>query len=76
MSPIRPLEVTVINQKDVVPWKFPPKHEFMYGEWLREQFDKGAIPEPTYEPIRNIASSRRFSTSNILWYIITKISSM
>lgn len=22
----------------------------MYGEWLREQFDKGAIPEPTYDP--------------------------
>ena len=38
INAIRPLEVTVINQKDVVPWKFPPKHEFMYGEWLREQF--------------------------------------
>ena len=50
INAIRPLEVTVINQKDVVPWKFPPKHEFMYGEWLREQFDKGAIPEPTYDP--------------------------
>ncbi|MCI1693280.1 aminoglycoside nucleotidyltransferase ANT(9) [Aneurinibacillus aneurinilyticus] len=46
----RPLEVTVINQKDVIPWHFPPKYEFMYGEWLREQFEKGEIPEPTYEP--------------------------
>jgi len=47
---IRPLEVTVINQKDVVPWHFPPKYEFMYGEWLREQFEKGAIPGSTYDP--------------------------
>ncbi|GIN63663.1 aminoglycoside nucleotidyltransferase ANT(9)-Ia [Robertmurraya siralis] len=47
---IRPLEVTVINQKDVVPWQFPPKYEFMYGEWLREQFEKGEIPEPTFDP--------------------------
>ncbi len=33
---IRPLEITVVNQKDVVPWHFPPRFEFMYGEWLRE----------------------------------------
>lgn len=37
---IRPLEVTVINLNNIVPWHFPPKHEFMYGEWLREQFKK------------------------------------
>ncbi len=22
----------------------------MYGEWLREQFEKGEIPESTYDP--------------------------
>jgi aminoglycoside 9-adenylyltransferase len=47
---VRPLEVTVINQKDVVPWHFPSKYEFMYGEWLREQFEKGEISESTYDP--------------------------
>ncbi|WP_411741955.1 aminoglycoside nucleotidyltransferase ANT(9) [Schnuerera sp. xch1] len=47
---MRPLEVTVINQKDIIPWHFPPKYEFMYGEWLREQFEKGEIPEPAYDP--------------------------
>lgn len=46
----RPLEVTVINQIDVVPWQFPPKFEFMYGEWLREQFEKGEIPGATFDP--------------------------
>lgn len=46
----RPLEVTIINQSDIVPLQFPPKCQYMYGEWLREQFDKGAIPEPTYDP--------------------------
>ena len=50
VNAMRPLEVTVINQKDVVPWHFPPKYEFMYGEWLREQFEKGEIPVPTYDP--------------------------
>ena len=47
---IRPLEVTVVNQNNVVPWHFPPKYEFMYGEWLREQFEKGEIPGATYDP--------------------------
>lgn len=47
---IRPLEVTVINKNDILPWHFPPKYEFMYGEWLREQFEKGEISRPTYDP--------------------------
>ena len=47
---IRPLEVTVVNQNDVVPWHFPPRFEFMYGEWLREQFEKGDIPGATVDP--------------------------
>lgn len=47
---MRPLEVTVINQKDAVIRHFPPRYDFMYGEWLREHFEKGEIPEPTYDP--------------------------
>lgn len=47
---IRPLEITVVNQKDVVPWHFPPRFEFMYGEWLRKQLEKGDIPGATVDP--------------------------
>ena len=47
---MRPLEVTVINHSDVVPWRYPPKNEFIYGEWLRSEFEKGQIQEPTYDP--------------------------
>lgn len=46
----RPLEVTVINQNDIVPWKFPPKCEYMYGEWLRDEIDAGKIPQSCYDP--------------------------
>lgn len=31
---VRSLEVTVINRNNVVPWRYPPRQEFMYGEWL------------------------------------------
>ena len=47
---VRPLEVTVINQADVVPWRYPPKKEFIYGEWLRGQYEQGSIPEPEADP--------------------------
>lgn len=47
---VRPLEVTVINHSDVVPWHFPPKYEFLCGEWLRDRFEKGDIPGPASEP--------------------------
>ncbi|MBO0993435.1 aminoglycoside nucleotidyltransferase ANT(9) [Bacillus sp. SD088] len=47
---VRPLELTVINQGDVVPWQYPPKNEFIYGEWLRDDFEQGQIQEPAYDP--------------------------
>lgn len=46
---LKPLEVTIINQNDIVPWQFPPKCEFMYGEWLREQMEAGDIPQACYD---------------------------
>lgn len=47
---IRPVELTVIATPYVVPWRFPPRAEFIYGEWLREAFATGCVPEPTHDP--------------------------
>lgn len=41
----RALEVTVVVFADVVPWRFPPRREMQFGEWLREDILAG-----TYEP--------------------------
>lgn len=41
----RALEVTVVVQTDVVPWRFPPRREMQFGEWLREDIHAGK-----YEP--------------------------
>jgi aminoglycoside 9-adenylyltransferase len=46
----RPLELTVITVSAVVPWQFPPRAEFVYGEWLREEFEAGNVPEPVRDP--------------------------
>ena len=47
---IRPVELTVITVSDVVPWQFPPRADFVYGEWLREKFEGGSVPEPVRNP--------------------------
>ncbi len=46
----RPIELTVINLADVVPWRYPPRSELVYGEWLREEFERGRIPGAADDP--------------------------
>lgn len=46
----RPLEVTVLNKKDIISWKFPLRCEYMYGEWLREEMEMKKFPQAFYDP--------------------------
>lgn len=46
----RPLEVTMVDLGEVVPWRYPPMKEFQYGEWLRERFVEDGVPEPESDP--------------------------
>lgn len=47
----RPMEVTVVAQADVRPWRYPPRWELQYGEWLREEFLAGELePWPSVNP--------------------------
>lgn len=45
-GPDLPIELTVVAQPDVRPWCYPPRCEFLYGEWLRPEFERGVIPSP------------------------------
>lgn len=38
VTPGRPLELTSLVLEDVVPWTYPPVCDFLYGEWLRDQY--------------------------------------
>lgn len=47
----RPLEVTVVHHRDVRPWRYPPRFELQYGEWLSDeeletQLDTGSTANP------------------------------
>lgn len=47
---MRPLEVTIVNRDDIIPWRYPPRYDFMYGEWLREDIEAGQYPRPEDDP--------------------------
>lgn len=47
----RRVEVTIVVQSDITPWRYPPILDFQYGDWLRPEFEKGTFgPSPT--PLR------------------------
>ena len=42
----RPMEVTVVLQGMIKPWRPNQEREFQYGEWLRQEYEAGLVPEP------------------------------
>jgi predicted nucleotidyltransferase len=38
-GPERCVEVTVVAQPQVRPWRYPPSFDLQYGEWLRKRFE-------------------------------------
>lgn len=50
VTPGRPLELTSVVLDDVVPWAYPPMCDFLYGEWLRAEFDDGRVPGRQVNP--------------------------
>ncbi|MBE4975897.1 DUF4111 domain-containing protein [Serratia ureilytica] len=46
----RPLEVTVLVQTDIKPWRYPPRRELQFGEWLREELQADIVSPATLDP--------------------------
>lgn len=46
----RSLELTVLVQSEVRPWRYPPTADFLYGEWLRQEIEAGGPPRPASMP--------------------------
>lgn len=51
-GPGRPIELTILVQSDVRPWRQPPRVEFLYGEWRRDEYEAGFVPVP--EPMADL----------------------
>ncbi len=40
----RPVELALVVEGDVRPWRYPPMLDFLYGEWLRDGYEAGMLP--------------------------------
>jgi predicted nucleotidyltransferase len=49
-GPARPVELTIVRASELRPWRFPPMVDLLYGEWLRDDFERGVVPEPAPMP--------------------------
>lgn len=41
----RHLEVTIVVEGEIRPWSYPPRMDFQYGDWWRDEFESGD-PQP------------------------------
>lgn len=47
----RPVELTLVVHHEIRPWRYPPRLDFQYGEWLRESLVGGNLaPWPPTNP--------------------------
>jgi streptomycin 3"-adenylyltransferase len=49
-GPARPVELTIVLDTEVRPWRYPPRADFQYGEWLRDEYEAGRTPSPEASP--------------------------
>lgn len=49
----RPVELTVVVQSGVRPWRYPPTCDFLYGDWLRQEIEADGPPQP--QPMPDLA---------------------
>jgi streptomycin 3"-adenylyltransferase len=46
----RPVELTIVVQSDVRPWRYAPMRDFQYGEWVRADYERGELPVAEPDP--------------------------
>jgi streptomycin 3"-adenylyltransferase len=53
-GPARSIELSVVVDADVRPWRFPPRLDFQYGDWWRPEFEAGEL-QPWTTPNPDLA---------------------
>jgi hypothetical protein len=42
-GPARSVELTIVVADEIRPWRYPPRCDLQYGEWLRAGYDQGDV---------------------------------
>ena len=58
----RPVELTIVVESEIRPWRYPPRLDFLYGDWLRAEFERGDLtpwetPNPDLAPVITMVRS-------------------
>jgi predicted nucleotidyltransferase len=53
-GPGRSIELSIVAEADVRPWRYPPRLDFQFGDWLRTAFANGDL-EPWPNPNPDLA---------------------
>jgi aminoglycoside 9-adenylyltransferase len=64
---LRPLELTIVQRDNLIPWRYPPVSELVYGEWRRQDFLRGRIAGPAADPDLAIVLHQIRQCSLTLW---------
>lgn len=61
-SSLRYVEITFVKRSEIETYTYPFKQEFIYGEWLREDFDQGIFNgvEENYDLTILLAQAKKF----------------
>lgn len=62
----RPIELTGIVLDDIHPLTDTPRRDVQYGEWLREDFVNGRLPQPTDDPDTVVLLATAHSAHRVL----------
>lgn len=66
VAPGCPVELTVVALDEVVPWRFPPRLQLQYGEWLRDEVAGGRVPLPAEDPDLAILLAQALGANRLL----------
>lgn len=63
-QPGRPIELISLVLDDITPWRYPATRDYLYGEWLRTDYETGLLPgrEADHNLPVILASARRHSS--------------
>lgn len=62
----RPLEVIVFTAAQLEDLSYPARSEFVYGEWLRNSFASGQVPQPETDPEYTILLAQAWQNAHPL----------
>jgi len=61
----RPIELDVIVEEDVTPWRYPPPFDFQYGESLRGEIEAGRWPTGTHADLATVIAVAHTGTGGL-----------